>query len=70
MTYNLHYAKQHSCEIFVVEKLENGIKVQSTETMIRKRFRCYAPFELVPIYFYKYYATLLLCVTSLNNYLK
>ncbi len=35
--------------------------------MIRKRFRCDAPFELVAIDFYKYSATLLLCRTPLNN---
>ena len=61
---DLFYAKQHRCEIFVAEIRENEIEVQSTETMIRKRFRCYAPFELISIDFYKYYATLLLCVTS------
>ena len=32
--------------------------------MIGKEFRCDAPFELVSIYFYKYYATLLLYLTS------
>ena len=58
------YAKQHRCEIFVAEIRENEIEVQSTETVIRKRFRCYAPFELVLIDCYKYYATLLLCVAS------
>ena len=59
------YAKQHRCGIFVAEMMENETKVQSTETIVREGFRCDAPFELVSIIFYKYCATLLLCVTSL-----
>ncbi len=58
------YAKQQSCEIFVAEIVENETKVQSTETIIRKVFRCDAPFGLVSIDFYKYYATLLLLRTT------
>ena len=42
--------KQQSCEIFV-EKVDVEKEVQRTETMITKRFRCYAPFELVSIDF-------------------
>ena len=36
--------------------------------MIKKRFRCDAPFGLVLIYFYKYYATLLLFIISEISY--
>ena len=47
--------------------MKNETKVQSTETMIVKGFRCSAPFELAPIHFYKYYATLLLCVALISR---
>ena len=55
MTYR-YLIKQHSCEILVAEKSESDIEVQSTELMIKTSFTW-------AIYFYKYCATLLLCVT-------
>ena len=62
-----HYVKQQSCEIFVADKMKQVRKVRSTETVLYKRFRCDAPFKLVSIDFYKYYATLLLGVLSIIN---
>ena len=51
ITYNFCYPKQQCCKIFVESPLKQVRKVQSTERIINKKFRCYAPFVLVSMDF-------------------